>query len=385
MKAAVVHAPGAGFSIEDITVGEPQANEVLVKVKAVGLCLSDLTMASADLGFPMPAVFGHEVAGVVERVGPGVRSLHEGDHVVGALIRYCGDCPRCLSGRSYYCRNTQRTERPAGDPPRLSSDREPVNQAFGLGGFAEKALVHENQLARIPQDLPFEQAALLGCGVITGAGAVLNTAQVGRGESVVIVGTGGVGLNAISSSVLAGASEIVAIDVSDEKLAHARTFGATHTINGSEEDPVTALRQHLPEGADYVFDFVGSQQVAQQGLEMLSYGGGLYLVGIGGKDVPITLDAMTFMRNRNRIESVYMGSANLKVDVPFFAGLASRGLLHLNELVTETIGLDEINEGYQRVRDGKVARLVITMESAMSEPTPILTSPEESLAAHAEQ
>jgi S-(hydroxymethyl)glutathione dehydrogenase / alcohol dehydrogenase len=360
MKAAVVHSPGAGFVIEQVDLDAPHRNEVLIDVKAVGLCHSDLTLAGSDLGFAMPAVFGHEVAGIVAEVGADVRSISVGDHVVGTLIRYCGECERCLSGRSYYCRNSHRTERPMGDPPRISTAAGPINQAFGLGGFAEQALIHENQLAQVPKDMPFEQAALLGCGVITGAGAVLNTAGVGRGETVVVVGAGGVGLNAISSAVIAGASAIVAIDISDAKLDRALDFGATHTINSHREDPVQELRRAVPQGADYVFDFVGSQRVAQQGLEMLSYGGGLYLVGIGGKDVSIQLDAMTFMRNRNRLESVYMGSANLKVDIPYFASLASRGLLRLNELVTETISLEEINEGYRRLKDGSVARLVVT-------------------------
>jgi S-(hydroxymethyl)glutathione dehydrogenase/alcohol dehydrogenase len=360
MKAAVVHAPGAGFVIEDVDLDSPGRREVIIDVKAVGLCHSDLTMAGADLGFAMPAVFGHEVSGVVAEVGSEVTGLSVGDHVVGALIRFCGECERCLSGQSYYCRNSNMTERASGKPPRISLAEVPVNQAFGLGGFAERALIHENQLARVPKDLPFEQAALLGCGVITGAGAVLNTARVGRGETVVVVGAGGVGLNAVSSAVIAGASEIVAVDVSDGKLERARQFGATATLNSDRLDPVAGLRSIMPLGADYVFDFVGSERTAHQGLEMLSYGGGLYLVGIGGKDVSIHLDAMTFMRNRNRLESVYMGSANLKIDIPYFAGLARRGLLRLDDLVTETIRLEEINEGYGRLKDGRVARVVVT-------------------------
>lgn len=360
MKAAVVHSPGDGFVIEQVSLDSPHGNEVVVDIKAVGLCHSDLTMAGSDLGFAMPAVFGHEIAGVAREVGANVRTISVGDHVVGALIRFCGECERCLSGQSYYCRNSYRTERSADQRPRITSAAGPINQAFGLGGFAEQALIHENQLARVPKDLPFHHAALLGCGVITGAGAVLNTAKVGRGETMVVVGAGGVGLNAISSGVIAGASEIVAIDVSDAKLDRAKDFGATATINSGNQDPVRALRQVLPQGADYVFDFVGSQVVAHQGLQMLSYGGGLYLVGIGGKEVSINVDAMSFMRNRNRLESVYMGSANLKVDVPYFAGLASRGLLRLDELVSETIALEQINEGYQRLKDGNVARIVVT-------------------------
>ena len=360
MKAAVVRSPGAGFVIEEVQLDAPHGNEVVIDVKAVGLCHSDLTMAGSDLGFAMPAVFGHEVAGVVREVGEDVRTVAPGDHVVGTLIRFCGECERCLSGQSYYCRNSFRTERSADDAPRIEGAAGPINQAFGLGGFAEQALIHENQLARVPKDLPFEHAALLGCGVITGAGAVLNTANVGRGETMVVVGAGGVGLNAISSGVLAGASDIVVVDLSDAKLDRAKEFGATATINSGNQDPVRALRQILPQGADYVFDFVGSKLVAQQGLEMLSYGGGLYLVGIGGKDIFIEVNAMSFMRNRNRLESVYMGSANLKIDIPFFAGLATRGLLRMDELVTETIALEEINEGYQRLKDGNVARIVVT-------------------------
>lgn len=359
MRAAVVHEPGAGFTIEEVQLDAPRRHEVLVDVRAVGLCHSDYTMANDNLGFPFPAVFGHEVAGVVREVGDGVTTIRPGDRVVAALVRYCGKCPRCLSGQSYYCRNVHHTIRAEDDTPRLSLDGRGLTQAFGLGGFAEQALIHENQLARIPEGIPFERAALLGCGVITGAGAVLNTADVGRGESVAVIGAGGVGLNAIRAAVLAGAAEIVAIDISEAKLDQARSFGATHTINSRDVDPVAAVREAVAAGIDHVFDFVGTSRIAEQGLGMLSYGGALYLVGIGGAEVPITFNAFTFMRNRNRIESVYMGSANLQVDIPFFAGLEERGLLRLSELVSDTIALMEINEGYRRLKEGSVSRLVV--------------------------
>lgn len=359
MKAAVVHSAGAGFQIEDVQLDAPDAREVRIDVKAVGLCLSDYTMAGANLGFPFPAVFGHEVAGVVREVGEDVADLKVGDPVVAALVRYCGECERCLSGQSYYCRNVNFTLRDETAQPRLSLDGQALTQAFGLGGFAEQALIHENQLAKIPESIPFENAALLGCGVITGAGAVLNTAKVGRGETVAIIGAGGVGLNAISAAVIAGASHIVAIDVADSKLGKARSFGATHTINSLNTDPVQTLREIVPEGIDHVFDFVGAARIAEQGLDMLSYGGAFYLVGIGGADVTINIDAMKFMRNRNRLESVYMGSANLKVDIPYFARLEERGMLNLDELITDTIALHEINDGYRRLKEGAVSRLVV--------------------------
>lgn len=359
MKAAVVHSAGAGFDIEEVQLDAPQRKEVLIDIKAVGLCHSDYTMASADLGFPFPAVFGHEVAGIVREVGADVHTFKSGDPVVAALVRYCGECERCLSGKSYYCANANQTLRDPEEKPRITLNGEGLTQAFGLGGFAEQALIHENQLAKIPGGIPFAHAALLGCGVITGAGAVLNTAKVGRGESVAIIGAGGVGLNAVSAAVIAGASDIVVLDISNSKLGKARSFGATHTINSLDEDPVQTLRQAIPAGIDHVFDFVGTSAIAQQGLEMLSYGGALYLVGIGGPEVPITFNAFTFMRNRNRIESVYMGSPNLKVDIPYFASLENRGLLRLGELITETISLEQINEGYQRLKEGSVARLVV--------------------------
>lgn len=359
MKAAVVHSPGAGFTLEEVRIDTPLSQEVLIDVKAVGLCHSDLTMASAELGFPFPAVFGHEIAGVVREVGEDVHNLQVGDRVVAALVRYCGSCERCLGGQSYYCRNVNHTLRSGGQPPRLSLGEQTLTQAFALGGFAEQALIHEHQLAKIPEGIPFEQAALLGCGVITGAGAVLNTANVGRGESVAVIGAGGVGLNAIRAAVIAGAGEIVAIDISDAKLEKALSFGATRAINSRNVDPVRAVWDATPDGIDHVFDFVGTSQIAHQGIEMLSYGGALYLVGIGGNDVPITFNAFTFMRNRNRIESVYMGSANLKVDIPYFATLEANGLLRLDELISDTIPLGEINEGYTRLKEGGVARLVV--------------------------
>jgi S-(hydroxymethyl)glutathione dehydrogenase / alcohol dehydrogenase len=359
MKAAVVRSAGAGFEVMDVQIDAPRAKEVLIDVKAVGLCHSDYTMAGADLGFPFPAVFGHEVAGVVREVGAAVGNLQVGDPVVAALVRYCGECERCLSGQSYYCQHGNFTLREEDDQPRLCLDGQGLTQAFGLGGFAEQALIHENQLAKIPEGIPFENAALLGCGVITGAGAVLNTAKVGRGESIAVIGAGGVGINAISAAVIAGASDIVAIDISDTKLEKARSFGATVTINSRSSDPVEEVRAVIPRGIDHVFDFVGTSAIAQQGLEMLSYGGALYLVGIGGADVPVTFNAFTFMRNRNRIESVYMGSPNLKVDIPFFAVLEARGLLRLDELITETIALEEINDGYRRLKEGSVSRLVV--------------------------
>ena len=217
MKALVLNALGRGFDFEDVDIATPIGREVLVDVHASGLCHTDLLFATHDIA-PTPSVLGHEVAGIVTAVGPDVAHVRVGDHVVGALAQACGGCTRCLSGRPFQCQHPESTLRPSGAAPRLSRNGIGVFQGFGLGGFAERALIHENQLAVVPNEMPFAQAALLGCGVVTGAGAVLNTADVQVGDSVVIFGAGGVGLNAISGARIAGASRIVAIDIQQKRL-----------------------------------------------------------------------------------------------------------------------------------------------------------------------
>src|ERR1700726_1539805 len=221
MKALVLNAVGRGFDFEDVDIAAPMGREVLVDVRASGLCHTDLLFATHDF-VPTPAVLGHEVAGIVAEIGPDVAQFRVGDHVVGSLAQSCGACARCLSGRSFQCKHPEWTLRRPSDAPRLSRNGAALFQGFGLGGFAERALIHENQLAVLPKEMPFPQAALLGCGVVTGAGAVLNTAQVNAGDSVVIFGAGGVGLNAISGARIAGASRIVVVDIQPKRLQVAR-------------------------------------------------------------------------------------------------------------------------------------------------------------------
>jgi len=221
MKALVLNALGHGFDFEDVEIASPRGREVLFDVHASGLCHTDLLFATHNI-VPTPSVLGHEVAGIAAAIGPDVTQIHVGDHVVGSLAQACGGCARCLSGRSFQCQHPESTLRRPGDAPRLSRDGIGLFQGFGLGGFAQRALIHENQLAVVAKEMPFAQAALLGCGVVTGAGAVLNTANVSAGESVVIFGAGGVGLNAVSGARLAGASRIVVIDIQQERLDAAR-------------------------------------------------------------------------------------------------------------------------------------------------------------------
>ncbi len=359
MKALVVNALGRGFDVEDVEIAPPKGREVLVDVQASGLCHTDLLFATHDIA-PTPSVLGHEVAGIAAEVGPDVTQVHVGDQVVGSLAQACGGCPRCLSGRPFQCQHPEATLRRPDDAPRLSRGGIGVFQGFGLGGFAEQALIHENQLAVVPEEMPFPQAALLGCGVVTGAGSILNTANVRAGESVVIFGAGGVGLNAVSGARIAGASRIVVIDVQQQRLDAARRFGATDVIDSTKSKPVEAVRDLLPGGADHVFDFVGLKLVAEEGLAMLGVGGGLYLVGVSKPEVDISLNIFGAIGGQKRVVGVNFGSTNAKRDIPMYAELYLQGRMNLDDLVSKTIALHEVNDGYAALKAGSLNRVVVT-------------------------
>jgi S-(hydroxymethyl)glutathione dehydrogenase/alcohol dehydrogenase len=359
MKALVLNALGRGFDFEDVDIAVPIGREVLIDVRASGLCHTDLLFSTHDF-VPLPSVLGHEVAGIVAAVGPEVAQFRIGDHVVGSLAQSCGSCARCLSGRSFQCQHPESTLSRPTDAPRLSRKGVGLFQGFGLGGFAERALIHENQLALLPKEMPFAQAALLGCGVVTGAGSVLNTANVSAGDTVVIFGAGGVGLNAVSGARIAGASRIVVIDIQGKRLDEAQRFGATDVINSTKTEPVEAVRDLLPGGADHVFDFVGQKAVAEQGLAILGVGGGLYLVGVARPDVEVSLNIVSAIGGQKRVQGVNLGSTNAKRDIPMYAELYLQGRMNLDNLVSRRISLREVNEGYAALKDGSLNRVVVT-------------------------
>jgi S-(hydroxymethyl)glutathione dehydrogenase / alcohol dehydrogenase len=359
MKALVVNALGHGFDYEDVEIAAPIGREVLVDVRASGLCHTDLLFATHDI-VPIPAVLGHEVSGIVAAVGSDVTQFHIGDHVVGALAQSCGSCARCMSGRSFQCQHPEATLRRPADPPRLSRQGVGLFQGLGLGGFAERALIHENQLALLPKEMPFAQAALLGCGVVTGAGAILNTAAVSAGDTVVIFGAGGVGLNAVSGARIAGASKIAVIDIQQKRLEAAKQFGATDVIDSTKTKPVEAIRDLLPRGADHVFDFVGLKAVAEQGLAMLGVGGGLYLVGVAKPEVSLDLNIFDAIGGQQRVQGVNYGSTNVKRDIPMYAELYLQGRINLDDLVSKRIALRDVNDGYAALKDGSLNRVVVT-------------------------
>ncbi|MDT0267402.1 zinc-binding dehydrogenase [Streptomyces sp. DSM 44915] len=359
MKASVTKGLGQGFVVEEVELAQPLGHEVRVQVKASGLCHSDLSVATF-IGEDFPVVLGHEVAGVVVEVGPQVTQTKVGDHVVGSLIQYCGACVNCLSGRTFVCLRPEATLRPAGQPSRLSWQGAPVAQGMGLGGFAQETLIHENQLAVIPDEMPWAPAALIGCGVLTGAGAVLNSAQLQHGETAVIIGAGGVGMNAVSGARVAGAETIVVIDIEDGKLERAKAFGATHVVNSRTTDPVEAVRDITGHGADHVFDFVGARPVTAQALQMVAKGGGLYLIGVSTGDAGVEVNSIATLSASQKVQGVYMGSSNLKRDIPLYASLYLQGRMNLDDLVSKEIGLSDITAGYEALKDGNTARVVIT-------------------------
>jgi S-(hydroxymethyl)glutathione dehydrogenase/alcohol dehydrogenase len=359
VKALVLNAVGRGFELEDVEIAAPVRREVLVQVRASGLCHTDLTVANHPI-FPTPSVLGHEVAGAVAAVGPEVTQLRVGDHVVGSLTQACGMCAKCLSRRPFQCSHPDATVRGSTESPRLSRKGAPLYQGFGLAGFAERVLVHENQLVVVPKTLPFPQAALLGCGVVTGAGAVLNTANVSTGDTVVVIGAGGVGLNAVSGARVASASRVVVVDIQDKRLDAARRFGATDVVNSAKTKAVEAVRDLLPGGADHVFDFVGVKAVSESGLEMLGVGGGLYLVGLAQPDIGIALNIMSAIAGQRWVQGVNYGSTNFKRDIPMYAELYLQGRLNLDDLVSKTIALREVNDGYAALKDGSLTRVVVT-------------------------
>ncbi|MET0886210.1 MAG: zinc-binding dehydrogenase, partial [Mycetocola sp.] len=330
--------------------------------RASGLCHSDLHLVENDFGFVMPAVFGHEISGVALEVGPRVTSVAVGDHVVGCLIKFCGSCIQCTSGRTFGCSTPDATLRSPAEAPRIRlASGLPLTQIHGLGGFAEQALVHENQLAVVNNEIPFAQAALLGCAVATGAGAAINTAGVRVGDSVAVVGTGGVGLNAISGSRLAGAKTIIAVDNNETKLAIAHRFGATHIVNSARVDAVHAVREITNGGVDHAFEAVGLTSTLEQALGMRCRGGGAYFIGIAVAGTTVSVDAsVAALSNRSSMQGVALGSTNLKRDLPLYADLYIDGRLNLDDLISQTISIEEIEIAYDALKNGEVVRSVVT-------------------------
>jgi S-(hydroxymethyl)glutathione dehydrogenase / alcohol dehydrogenase len=359
MKALVLDEVGSSFRLVDVDIAAPIGREVLVAVKASGLCHSDLTASSLG-GWPVPAILGHEISGIVAGIGPEVTRFSVGDHVVASLQSHCARCDACLHGDINMCSNPAFVARTEAQEPRLSLEGVPVTAVANLGGFAEQVLLHENNLVRIDQPMAHEIACILGCGVLAGAGAVLIAADVQAGSTVAVFGCGGLGLTAIQAALLAGASRIIAVDVADDKLEYATKFGATDVVNSTTEDPVATIRQLTEGGADYVFDFVGRPEVTKQAYESVGRAGELGVVGINKPGAMLEISiGPEFIWNQVRIRPIFNGSTNFLRDIPRFVALYNEGRFKLDELVSRTISLEEVNDAYAEMT-GHIGRTVVT-------------------------
>ncbi len=357
MKAAVYHAPHAPLRIEELDIDEPLAGEVLVRTAASGVCGSDAHIAEGFLpDVPVPMVLGHEAAGVVEAVGPGVDYVRRGDHVVICPSVWCGACEMCLRGHPYLC--TQRPVRAPDQPPRLSRGGEPVHQFTNISSFAEQMLVAERATLKVDRELPLDSLALIGCGILTGLGAALRTARVEAGSTVAVFGAGGVGLAAVQGALIAGAATIISVDLSPRKLETAQQFGATHGVDASRVDPVEGIREIVPGGVDYAFEAIGNKTTAEQAFASIRDAGTAVLIGFFPAEARLDLPAADFISEKKLIGS-RMGSNRFRLDMPAYIELYRQGRLKLDEMVTRRGKLEDVNEAFRAMREGEVTRTVL--------------------------
>lgn len=364
MKAAVLMDYGQRVTVEDVQLRGPKKEEVLVKMKAAGVCHSDLHVVQADLPLPVPMVLGHEGAGVVEEVGEGVTHVKKGDHVLLNWIPNCGKCYYCLKGRKDMCDLAQRSAEYGtlldGTTRFYKGDQE-IYQFSMTGTFSEYTVVPANGVIPIRSDVPFPQASLVGCGALTGVGAVINTAKVTPGSSVIVIGAGGVGLNVIQGAKLAGAAKIIAVDVVPEKFDMAKQFGATHTIHAAEEDVIDAVLSLTDgRGADFSFEVIGRTETIAQAYNVLGKCGLGVVVGISPPNVNVSINAFSLPSQGKTLTGSWYGQSNPAIDIPMLLDLYMAKKLKLNELISKSYdSLEGINLAFDDLAVGKVARSII--------------------------
>jgi S-(hydroxymethyl)glutathione dehydrogenase/alcohol dehydrogenase len=362
VKAAVMRAKNAPLELEEVEIDEPGPGEVLVATAASGVCHSDLHVIEGGLPVPPPCILGHEPAGVVEAVGEGVTDFEPGDHVIGCVTSWCGVCRFCTEGRPYLCL-AQYAGRPSGSPPRIRSQGgDAILQLANLASFAERMLCPERSLVKIRDDMPLDRAALIGCGVTTGLGAVFNTVQVPAGSSVVVLGCGGVGLAALQGARIVGAGRIVAVDAQAWKLGLAKELGASNCIDARSGDAVAAVRELTGGGADFVFECIGLVPTVQQAIAMTGRGGTTVLVGLVPMSELVPIAASDLTLQEKRITGSYMGSNRFRFDMPKYVEFYLDGRLRLDEMISSRIRLEEVNDALDRMRRGEVARQVIVFD-----------------------
>jgi S-(hydroxymethyl)glutathione dehydrogenase / alcohol dehydrogenase len=360
MRAAVLHEIPGKLEIAEVGIDTPDRHEVLVRTAAAGLCHSDLHFIEGKYPYPTPAVLGHESAGVVEAVGADVTYVKPGDHVITCLSVFCGQCSYCLEGRPSLCSGKEaECNRRPGEPPRLSLDGRPVFQFLNLSSFAEMMLVHEHAVVKMRDDMPLDRAALIGCGVMTGMGAVFRTAGVRPGETMAVLGCGGVGLSAIQGGRIAGAGRVIAVDMVPSKLEIARQLGATDTVNAADGDPVDQVKELTGGGVHHSFEAIGLKQTAEQAFRMLRNGGSATVIGMIPVGTMVEVHGVELLYEK-RLQGSNMGSNQFRTDMPRFVDMYLNGQLLLDEMVSATIPLDEVNDGFEVMKTGTVARTVVS-------------------------
>jgi alcohol dehydrogenase len=370
MRAAVIretmkprpYVDSKPFAIEEVELDSPGEGEVLVRIRAAGLCHSDLSTVNGDRPRPMPMVLGHEAAGEVMELGAGVRGLTPGDHVILVFVPSCGGCVPCMEGRPGLCEPAVPAN--AGGTlisgaRRLKLGGIPVYHHIGVSAFAEYAVVSRNSLVTIDKDLPFEEAALFGCAVVTGAGAVFNTARLPAGASVAVVGLGGVGLMSMLAARAAGSREVIAIDTLDDKLKLARQMGATHTVNATSPDAVEQVKAITGGGVEFAFEMASSVKALELAYRITRRGGTTVTASLPHPDARFAVPATNLVAEERTLKGSYIGSCVPGRDIPRYIALYRLGLLPVDRLLSERIGLADINAGFDRLADGATVRQVL--------------------------
>jgi S-(hydroxymethyl)glutathione dehydrogenase/alcohol dehydrogenase len=362
MRAAVLNEIPGKLEIHEVVTTDVGPREVLIRTAAAGLCHSDLHFMEGKYPHVTPAVMGHESAGVVEAVGDQVSYVQPGDHVITCLSVYCGNCEHCLTGHLSLCEHKSETQRPVDGPQRLQSpEGQNLWQFLDMSSFAEMMLIHEHGLVKIRKDMPLDRAALIGCGVTTGLGAVFNTAKVEPGTTVAVIGAGGIGLNCIQGARIAGASRIIAVDMIASKLELAKQFGATDVVNASDGNAVGEVQELTGGGVHNAFEAIGLKATAEQAFGMLRRGGTATVIGMIPIGQSVEVPGYELLYEK-KLQGSNMGSNRFRVDMPRYVDLYLDGRLKLDELVSRRIRLDEINDGFDAMKTGEVARSIITFD-----------------------